>query len=72
MEPDARYYRRRATEELAAAQRAVTPAARDRRIHLAQGFLRRLDDQEAQDLLFDWGLIDKRDPRKAMKATATA
>jgi hypothetical protein len=59
MESNARFYRRRATEELAAAQRAVTPAARDRRIQLAQMFLRRLDDEEAQDLMFDWGIADK-------------
>jgi len=59
MESNARFYRRRATEELAAAQRAVTPAARDRRIQLAQMFLRRLDNEEAQDLMFDWGIADK-------------
>jgi len=59
METNVRFYRRRATEELAAAQRAVTPAARDRRIQLAQMFLRRLDREEAQDLMFDWGIADK-------------
>lgn len=59
MEPDVRYYRRRATEELAAAQRAVTEAARDRRIHLARGFLRRLDEDEAQAMLFDFGVDRK-------------
>lgn len=59
MESNTRFYRRRATEELAAAQRAVTPAARDRRIQLAQMFLRRLDNDEAQDLLFDWGIVKK-------------
>jgi len=39
MESDARFYRRRANEELAAAQRAITPAARERRMQLAGTFL---------------------------------
>ncbi|HWJ59796.1 MAG TPA: hypothetical protein VNR68_09215 [Sphingomicrobium sp.] len=43
MESDARFYRRRANEELAAACRAVTDAARDRRLSLARIFLDRLD-----------------------------
>jgi hypothetical protein len=54
MEPDTRFYRRRATEELAAASRAVTAAARDRRIQLAHTFLRRLKAAEANEVLFDW------------------
>ena len=58
MEPDARFYRRRASEELAAARRAVTPAARDRRILLARSFLSRLKSDEADDMLFEWGIID--------------
>jgi hypothetical protein len=56
MEPDARFYRRRAYEELAAAERAVTPAARDRRIQLARAFLSRLKPKEADDMLFEWGI----------------
>ena len=56
MEPDTRFYRRRATEELAAAQRAVTPAARDRRILLARAFLKRLKPKEADEMLFEWGI----------------
>ncbi len=59
MEPDLRFYRRRASEELAAAQRAVTPAARDRRILLARAFLSRLRPDEADLMLFEWGLVDK-------------
>ena len=59
MEPDARFYRRRASEELAAAQRAVTPEARDRRIQLARSFLSRLKSDEANDMLFEWGLVEK-------------
>lgn len=39
METDIRYYRRRACEEMSAASRAVTPAARDRRLHLVRLYL---------------------------------
>jgi hypothetical protein len=53
VESDARFYRRRATEELAAASRAVTQAARDRRMQLAQQFLSRLDIRE-DAMLFHW------------------
>jgi hypothetical protein len=42
MESDARYFQRRAREEFAAANRALTPAARDRRLQLANTFLGRL------------------------------
>ena len=42
MESDARYYRRRACEELAAADRAVTQAARERRLQLAGLYLDKL------------------------------
>lgn len=42
MESDARYYRRRAVEELAAADRSVTPAARERRLQLVDLYLHRL------------------------------
>jgi hypothetical protein len=47
MESDARYYRRRACEELSAADRAITSAARDRRLQLVGlylGKLRELDE----------------------------
>jgi hypothetical protein len=54
MEPDERYYRRRAAEELAAATRAVTEAARDRRVQLANSFLSRLNKSEAGAMLYDW------------------
>jgi len=39
MESNERYYRRRAAEELAAARRAITPAARTRRMTLVQSYL---------------------------------
>ena len=43
MEPDVLYYRRRISEELAAAERAVTGAARLRRLHLVDAYLLRLE-----------------------------
>lgn len=48
MESDARFFQRRALAELAAAKRAVTPAAKDRRMVLAEVFFERL--KAAQDL----------------------
>jgi hypothetical protein len=42
LDSDERYFRRRASEELAAANRAVTDAARERRLMLAGVFLERL------------------------------
>ena len=47
MESDARFFRRRANEELAAAGRAVTEAARARRLVFAEAFLDRLKAVEA-------------------------
>ena len=47
METDVRYYRRRACEEMSAATRAVTPAARDRRLHLVGIYLDRLKAMNA-------------------------
>jgi hypothetical protein len=44
VESDVRFYRRRASEELAAAGRAVTQAARERRMIMAGIFLERLKD----------------------------
>ena len=42
VESDVRYYRRRACEEMGAARRAVTPAARERRMQLVDLYLQRL------------------------------
>lgn len=42
METDIRYYRRRACEEMSAASRAITPEARQRRLHLVGVYLDRL------------------------------
>lgn len=47
METDIRYYRRRACEEMSAASRAVTPAARERRLHLVGVYLDRLKELNA-------------------------
>lgn len=47
VESDVRFYRRRASEELAAAGRAVTPAARERRMIMAGIFLDRLKALDA-------------------------
>ncbi len=42
MESDERFYRRRLAEELTAARRAVTPAAKARRLGLAENFAQKL------------------------------
>ena len=42
MESDIRYYRRRACEEMAAASRAVTEQARDRRLQLVETYVQHL------------------------------
>jgi hypothetical protein len=55
VESDVRFYRRRANEELAAAHRAITAAARNRRLQLADSFLQRLRAVEVTDVpVFDW------------------
>jgi hypothetical protein len=53
LESDVRFYRRRATEELAAANRAVTQAARDRRMQLADAFLQRLSELERRGIALE-------------------
>ena len=49
------FYRRRANEEMAAASRAITDAARERRLQLAGAFLERLKELEDQSA-FDWAV----------------
>ena len=51
METNERYFRRRASEEMAAARRAVTDAARERRLMLADVFLERLKAVESPLML---------------------
>ncbi|HKC01840.1 MAG TPA: hypothetical protein VKC17_00875 [Sphingomicrobium sp.] len=53
MESDVRYYRRRANDEIVAANRAVTQAARARRMQLAGIFLDRLKELEDRSA-FEW------------------
>jgi hypothetical protein len=53
VESDVRFYRRRANEEMAAASRAVTQAARERRMQLAGAFLDRLKELEDRSA-FEW------------------
>jgi hypothetical protein len=53
VESDVRYYRRRANDEMAAASRAVTQAARERRMQLAGIFLDRLKELEDRSA-FEW------------------
>ena len=43
MEPDALFYRRRISEELAAAERAITPAGRLRHFLIVEGFANHLE-----------------------------
>jgi hypothetical protein len=54
VETDQRYFRRRASEELAAARRAVTDAARERRLMLADSFLERLRTVEGACATIDY------------------
>ncbi len=44
MEPDVQYYRRRIAEERAAAEHAITEAARLRRLQLVESYLSHLED----------------------------
>jgi hypothetical protein len=53
LESDLRFYRRRANDEIAAANRAVTQAARERRMLLAGLFLDRIKELESRSA-FDW------------------
>jgi hypothetical protein len=47
VESDIRYYRRRAFEEMAAASRAVTPEARQRRLQLVDTYVEHLKSLDA-------------------------
>ena len=47
MESDIRFYRRRACEEMAAASRAVTNAARLRRLQLVETYIQHLKELKA-------------------------
>jgi Holliday junction resolvase-like predicted endonuclease len=60
LESDIRFYRRRANEELAAASRAVTEAARERRILMAGIFLERLKSLETCGARLELAASDRR------------
>jgi hypothetical protein len=53
VESDIRFYRRRASEELAAAGRAVTESARERRMMMAGIFLDKLKALDPGGVSFD-------------------
>lgn len=62
METDIRYYRRRACEELSAASRAVTPAARERRLQLVDIYLDHLNAMNAPWPFDERQLAEMRQP----------
>lgn len=49
VESNERYYRRRANQEIAAAKRAITPLALERRRELAEHYLRQLSELTGRD-----------------------
>jgi hypothetical protein len=57
VESDIRYYRRRACEEMAAASRAVTDAARDRRLQLVDLYVQRLEALKAPSPFSEGDLV---------------
>ncbi len=67
MESNIRFFRRRASEELAAANRAVTESARERRMILAGVFLERLKVLEASSATADLGSAFKWTNRRSAK-----
>ena len=66
MESDIRYYQRRVREEMGAARRAVTGAARERRLQLVDLYIQRLDELQAPSP------IRRRDLAAAFDTTAPA
>lgn len=67
MESDIRYFRRRATEEMGAARRAVTEAARTRRLQLVDLYLQRLAALQQPSPLDEPGLAQTRRRSSAAK-----
>ena len=60
MESDIRYYRRRAHEEMAAASRAVTDAARVRRLQLVETYIDHLKSMKAPSPFSDQDMAQAR------------
>jgi hypothetical protein len=48
VEPDVQFFRRRISEELAAAERSITEAARLRRYQLVEAYLAHLEERGVQ------------------------
>lgn len=68
VETDVRYYRRRACEEMGAANRAVTEAARLRRLQLVDLYLQRLAALKAPNPFEGDDYVRGRGPAAAAKA----
>ena len=71
VESDVRYYRRRACEEMGAARRAVTEAARERRLQLVDLYLQRLAALKEPSPFDDHDFALARGPSAAAKAKGT-
>ena len=67
MEADVRYYSRRACEEMGAARRAVTEAARDRRLQLVDLYLQRLEALEAPSPFTDGQFTRALEPASGLR-----
>ena len=70
MESDVNYYRRRAFAEMAAAGRAVTEAARDRRLYLVDLYVQRLEALKAPNPFTDQDFGRVKDPLPRRSAFA--
>ena len=67
VETDVRYYRRRACEEMGAANRAVTEAARERRLQLVDLYLQRLAALQAPNPFDGDDYVRSRGPAAAAR-----
>ena len=72
MESDIRFYRRRACEEMAAATRAVTEAARGRRLQLVDLYIQRLDALQAPNPFSEHDFARARGPSAAARDQRSA
>jgi hypothetical protein len=72
LETDIRYYRRRACEELSAASRAVTPAARERRLQLVELYLDHLKALNAPSPFDEQQFAGMLDNMRGKSATRSA
>jgi hypothetical protein len=72
LEPEILYYRRRACEEMTAASRAVTQAARERRLYMVDLYLGRLKALHAPSPIDDQRLELMREGKRNLSAFAWA